>query len=368
MTPCNNKSIFVASLLVFLAIPVSGAEPHLIAMTPKQQQTLGITVASLSAAAAMSSHRLPGEIAVPVGQERVVSAAQAGLVDALYVAAGQSVKKGQALVHISSPALVSLQSEFLRAQTQQRLAQNTLERDHELFKDGIIAERRYLASKSNVEELNALLGQHRQSLKLTGMSDAAIARLQSRGEFSSGLTITAPISGQVLEQMVTVGQRIDPAMPLLRIGHLNPLWLEIHAPLELYGSVNKGMTVRIPKYQAEGRIIAIIRNINRNDQTMHIRAEITRNAEMLSPGQFVEAEIVSVSTPGDQFTIPKHAVVRSGADTFVFVQTPKGFEPRKVAVVSEQADQAVISGLSGNEKVAVTGTVAIKAAWVGGGE
>ena len=359
-----------SNLMALLALTLYGgiaSAADVIAMTPKQQQTLGIMVAQVSPASAMISNRLPGEIAVPVGQERVVSAPQSGLIDALFVAAGEGVKKGQALAHITSPDLVVLQRDYLQNSSQARLAKKTLDRDAELFKDGIIAERRYLSTKSNYKELSAVLSERRQTLRLAGMSDGDIARLASRGALSSGMTIVSPMDGQVLEQMVTTGQRIDPAMPMLRIGNLSPLWLEIHAPVEAFGSVTRGMLVRIPKYDAEGKIIAIIRNINKNDQTMHVRAVITRNAEMLSPGQFVEAEIVMAGRPGEQFSVPKHAVVRNGPDTFVFVQTGKGFEPRKVAILSEQADQAVISGLKGDEKVAVTGTVAIKAAWVGAG-
>ncbi len=343
------------------------AEPIQIPMTVKQQQTLGIVSAPVSAAAMVTGNRLPGEIAVPVGQERVVSAAQSGLVDAVFVAAGQSVKKGQALAHITSPDLVLLQREYLQALAQQRLARNTLDRDAELFKEGIIAERRYLSTRSGQDELNAVLSQRRQALRLAGMGDAAIARLESRGEFSSGMTISAPIEGQVLEQMVTSGQRIDPAMPMFRIARLTPLWLEIHAPVESLGSVKSGMQVRIPKYQAEGRVIAIIRNINKNDQTMHVRAEVTKNGDLLSPGQFVEAEIASESVAGKQFTVPKASVARVGTDNYVFVQNDKGFLPRKITVVSEQSERVVINGLTGNEKVAISGTVAIKAAWAGAG-
>lgn len=365
----NMKTAMLVALTFYGTIAFAG-EANVIAMTQKQQQTLGIMVAPVSASSVLTSNRLPGEIAVPVGQERVVSAAQSGLIDALFVAAGQSVKKGQALAHISSPELVSLQRDYLQALTQNRLAKNTLDRDAELYKDGIIAERRYLTTKSSHEELSALLAQRRQALRLAGMGDGGIARLESSGEFSSGLTISAPIEGQVLEQMVTVGQRIDPAMPILRIGRLNPLWLEIHAPIEALGTVANGMQVRIPKYQAEGKIIAVIRNVNKNDQTMHVRAEITRNADKLSPGQFVESEVAAEGVTGKQFSVPRNAVVRSGADSFVFVQTATGFAPKKVTVASEQADKTVISGdLSGTEKVAVTGTVAIKATWVGtGGE
>ena len=360
---------FVGLLAGMCIAQAHAVESVQIPMTVKQQQTLGIVSAPVATAAMVTGNRLPGEIAVPVGQERVVSAAQSGLVDAVFVAAGQSVKKGQALAHISSPELVLLQREYLQALTQQRLARNTLDRDAELFKEGIIAERRYLTTRSGQEELNALLSQRRQTLRLAGMGDAAIARLESRGEFSSGMTLSAPIEGLVLEQMVTSGQRIDPAMPMFRIARLTPLWLEIHAPVESLASVKSGMQVRIPKYQAEGKVIAIIRNINKNDQTMHVSAEITKNGDLLSPGQFVEAEIASESVAGKQFAVPKAAVVRIGADAYVFVQNDKGFLPRKIAVVSEQSERVVVNGLSGNEKVAISGTVAIKAAWTGtGGE
>lgn len=352
--------------LIMPALPCAAADT--ITMTAAQQKTLGIMVAPLAGSARIASKRLPGEIVIPVGQERIVSAAQGGLVDAVFVATGQNVGKGQALAHISSPDLVGLQRDYLQALTQIRLSKNTLDRDAELFKDGIIAERRYLSSKSAHEELNWLLGQRRQSLRLAGMGDAAIARLESRGEYSSGLTVSAPAGGQVLEQMVTAGQRVDAAMPLFRIGSLNPLWLEIHAPVEVLGSVAEGTAVRIPKYQAEGRIITLIRSINKDDQTMHVRAVITTNAGRLSPGQFVEAELATEGRAGRDFSVPKNAVVRSGLQSYVFVQTATGFVARKIGIISEQHDRTVISGdLAGNENIAVTGTVAIKAAWSGSG-
>ncbi|MDR2875137.1 MAG: efflux RND transporter periplasmic adaptor subunit [Methylobacillus sp.] len=347
------------------AIPAHAGE--VIAMTPAQQKSLGIAVAPVETASGFSSHRLPGEIMVPVEQERVVTAPQPGLIDAVHVAPGQTVKKGQPLAHVSSPELVELQRDYLQALTQTRLAKNKADRDAELYKDGIIAERRYLESKAGHEELSALLSQRKQALRLAGMGDDAITRLANRQEFSSGLTITAPMAGDVLESMVTAGQRIDAMMPLFRIGHLTPLWLEIHAPVETLGDVKEGMAVRIPKYEAEGRVITIIRSINKNDQTMHIRAEIRKNAERLAPGQFVEAELVS-GNDGQQFVVPRNAVTRNGADSYVFVQNAQGFAPLKITVLSEQADRIVFSGnLAAGSKVAVSGTAAIKAAWTSSG-
>jgi hypothetical protein len=129
--------------------------------------------------------------------------------------------------------------------------------------------------------------------------------------------------------------------------------------------VKPGMVVNVPKLQVSGKLIAVIRNINRADQTLHLRAEITKGAEKLSPGQFVEAAI-GLGTDIQHYSVPKSALARQGADTLVFVQNKTGFSPVNVRVISEQGDEAVIdAAFKGNEKIAVTGIASIKGAWLG---
>lgn len=359
---------FVLLSMAFLSF-TTNAQAADIVMTTTQQQSLGVTVTSLGKNTVLSSRRFPAEIVVPVGQERVVSAPQSGLLDQLYVAAGQTVKKGQLIAHLTSPDLLGLQRDYLQALTQKKLASKNLVRDAELLKDGIIPQRRYSETESRHAELSASLAQSKQTLRLAGMSDGAIAGLSPTSGMSSGITLTAPMDGQVLEQMVTTGQRVDMAMPLYRIAKLNPLWLEIHAPLEGLPFVKEGMPVHVPKLQASGHLIAVIRSVNRADQTLHLRAEITKGAEKLSPGQFVEAEI-KLGGHTQSFSVPKSALARQGAEALVFVQTSSGFSPIKVKVISEQGDEAIVdAAFKGNEKIAVTGITAIKGAWLGlGGE
>jgi hypothetical protein len=80
----------------------------------------------------------------------------------------------------------------------------------------------------------------------------------------------------------------------------------------------------------------------------------------------VEAEIIADKV-ARQFAVPKSAVVRNDGKTWLFVQTPKGFTALPVTLINEQSERAIITGnFSGTEKVAVSGTVAIKAAWNGG--
>jgi membrane fusion protein, heavy metal efflux system len=357
------KTIVLAISLLFLT-PIQGHAVDVV-MTASQQKSLGITLTTVGKNNMISSRLFPAEVAVPVGQERVVSAAQSGLIDELLVAAGQEVKKGQTVARLISPDLVNLQKEYLQATTQKKLLNKTLTRDKLLFKEGIIAERRLLETESAHEEVSALLTQRRQSLRLAGMSDNAINKLNVASNMHSGVSLVAPIDGQILEQMVTTGQRVDMGMPLYRIAKLKPLWLEIHAPLEGLPLVKIGMPVSIPKLQASGKLIAIVRSVNKADQTLHLRAEISQGAEHLSPGQFVEAQInLSKTTP--QFSVPKSALVRQGTETFIFVQNAKGFTPINIHIIAEQGEDAVVDGqLKGNEKVAISGVSAIKGAWLG---
>jgi len=351
----------VAVLMLCQSWPVIAKDE--IEVSAKQIQTLGITMASLGVASAVISRQLPGEIVIPVGQERIVGAPQAGLVDVMHVAVGQSVKRGQVIGHVHSADLVALQRDYLRGKTQHQLSKNMLDRDRELYKDGIIAERRMLTTESGHQELSFEVKQLRQALKLSGMGDASISKLETQGELASGLSIVAPIEGVVIEQMASVGQRVDTSTPLYRIARIKPLWLEIHAPLDMVHLAKVGMQVHMPQYQVSGKLVTITRSVNRDDQTVHLRAEIASGAEKLYPGQYVEAELVG-ERASDQYAVPKVAVVRHGQQSYVFVRTAKGFVATPVTVVSEQATQSIVKGdLRGQEKVAVSGTSAIKAAW-----
>jgi membrane fusion protein, heavy metal efflux system len=366
------KTIMPILFSVWLALLSANANAAEIVLPLAQQQSLGISVTTPIAQSQMQSKRFPAEITVPIGQERVVSSAQAGLLDALYFAAGQEVKQGQAIAHITSPELVNAQREYLQAKGQHGLNQKTYLRDKELWQDGIIAERRYLETEQAYQSSEADLAQKKQALKLTGMSETAITRLISPANIQTGITLTAPITGQIMEQLQTVGARVDIATPVYRIGRLNPLWAEIHVPMESLPSMQIGMAVSIPKLSASGKLITIVRSVNKDDQTLHLRAEITQGAERLSPGQFVEAEIqLGTQTgndkkPAHSFSLPKSALVRQGQQSWIFVQTAKGFRPLAVKVLGEQADEVLVSAeLTGKEAIASAGTTTLKGMWLG---
>lgn len=360
-----NK-LLIAVLL--LSYQIASADD--IILSKSQLQGMQIKLVALNSKAAALSSKYTAEVVIPTTQVRIISAPQQGLIDVMHVATGQEAKNGQVIAHLSSPDLVGLQGEYLQVQTKKKLAASALARDSELLKDGIISQRRYLETQSAHEELSASLAEKKQALRLAGMNDEAINRLNSAKGLQSGMAIVSPINGQIIEQMVSVGQRVDSAMPLYKIAKLDPLWLEINVPIDAAMQLKKGILVNVPKMHASGKVITVMRSVNKASQTMQVRAEVQQGAENLALGQFVEAEI-QIQAQAQSFALPGAAIVRSGKQTVVFKQTAKGFETVPVTILSEQGGNTLVQGdFKGQEKIAVTGLAALKGVWLGmgGGE
>lgn len=361
------KRFFAVLFLCGAELAVAGND---VLMSATQSQALGIETAPLAAPSASSGSGLPAQVVIPNHQLRVISAPLPGMVESLEVAVNQTVKKGQVLARLQSPALAELQRDYLQAALQSQLAQNTLSRDEKLFKDGIVAESRYLASRSNATVQAALASEKRQALRLAGMSDEALRKLQAGQAIGSALEVVSPIEGVVMEQMLAPGQRVEVAVPLFKVARLSPLWLEIQVPLAQAGALQAGAPVRVPAAQASGKVTSIGRGVAEASQTVLVRAEIGEGAANLRPGQFVEA-IIGSAVAARQWSVPNAALVRAENQIYVFTQTVSGYRVQPVQLLGQTAAAATIGGnLRGDERVVVKGAVALKAAWqgLGGGE
>lgn len=357
--------IFLVMSLCWVEVVAAANE---IPMTARQSQALGIETVALAVSSSAAGNGMPSQVVIPNQQIRVVSAPLSGMVESVAVAVNQAVRKGQSLARLQSPGLAELQRDFLQSALQSQLAQNSLSRDEKLFKDGIVAESRYLATRSSAMTAAATASEKRQALRLAGMGDAAIQKLQSGQTIGSALEVTAPIDGVVMEQMLAPGQRVEAAAPLFMVARLAPLWLEIQVPLSQVGALQPGASVRVPTAPASGKVISIGRAVSEANQTVMVRAEMNEGAGNLRPGQYVEA--VVGSAPGvKQWVVPNAALVRAENKAYVFVQTPAGYRPQLVQVLGQTPAAITISGeLRGDERVASKGTVALKAAWQGLGK
>ncbi len=336
-----------------------------------QIHSLGIVSAKLPDKHQGELAGMPALVSVPGNQLYLISTPLQATVEQTAAGVGDHVRKGQVLARLQSPALVDAQRGLLEATTQAQLARENLARDEKLWKDGIISESRLRAVRSQSVAADAALAERRQMLRLSGMSDAAITRLQSRNSLDSLLAVTSPIDGVVLEKTVSAGQRLDAAAPMFKVAKLKPLELEIQVPFDNAMGIKVGAEVSVPAYGARGKLIAIGGSLSGGNQTILMRALIRDGAENLRPGQFVEASIASAATTAAQWEVPNGAVARLGGKAMVFIETAAGFRQQEVKILHTGAEYSVITGpFKGDERIAIKGVSALKAnlMGIGGGE
>lgn len=361
------KRILFLISAICLSLHTSAAT--LLPLSPAQLKQMQVQWGHLQAQQEGLSASYPAEVVLPPTQTRVVTAPQGGLITRLTVSVGDSVKQGQVIGQLSSPDLVALQSNYLQSDTQARLHEQALKRDQELFKDGIIAQRRMQETQSAYETSQALMHERKQTLKLAGMSESQIQQLSQKRSMQNGMAIIAPISGQIMEQQQQVGARVDMAMPIYTISNPNPLWLMIQVPIAQAQQLRPGTLVRLPKHNLTAKVDTVLRQLNKNNQTTQVRATISQGAEQLSVGQVVDVALVEQTAAGS-FAVPRSAVARQGEQAVIFVQQAKGIAVTPVKVMLEQDQQLTVQAdLRGNETIAVQGVAALKGHWLGlGGE
>lgn len=366
--PSPSFSLAAVALLCALAFPARAANPaDFIALAPAQAKALGVETRPLAAADTGSAAGLPAKVVVPVEQMRVVAAPLAGLLTQVGAVAGQTVKKGQMLARLASPGLLQVQRDYLQARQQADLAQRSLARDEQLFKEGIIAEARLQASRASQAQAAVAARELQAELRIAGATAGG-------GSLTPEVEVSAPLDGVVLEASAAVGSRVEAATALFTVAQLNPLWLEIQAPAALAGNLKEGAAVRIAGSEASGKLINVGRQISPGSQTVTLRARMDAGLDSLHPGQMVEATVAAApqagATAGKSATyrIPQAAVVRQAGQAWVFVQTAgarPGFQATPVSVAGNAGADVLVSGsaLAANAAVAVKGVSALKSAW-----
>ncbi|MDT8372107.1 MAG: efflux RND transporter periplasmic adaptor subunit [Gammaproteobacteria bacterium] len=360
------KYMFYIFLLV---MPASVLANDAVAFSTEEMANIGIELGQPKLVHHSLTKSLPAEVSIPNRSQQIISAPQDGVIERLLVAEGDNVIAGQALAEMNSPQLLTRQSDYLQALSRLSQTKQEMLRDKRLFEEGIIAERRYRQIESRHQQQSTEVAMYRKSLQLAGMNSEVIAQLERQRSLNSHLTLNASENGVIMKQFVVAGQRLTAADPIYQIAQLSSLWLEIHVPLEIVNTINVNDPIQVCQKQIEGQVIAIGRQVHAADQGVLVRAEITKNTEQLTPGEFVQACFIQQSDK-IQFELPRSAIFREQGQTRVFVKTDSGFISQAINVINDQGDHVIVSGdLSIQQQIVIKGTATVKAAWLGmGGE
>lgn len=359
----------VAYAASLTALSAQGADEF--AVTAAQMQALGVKTQKLAPPGPIEGPAYPARVVLPPKQEYVVSAPLAGVVDQLLVAPNDPVKAGQPLLRLVSPELGDLQLRLMEAGTKGKLAQQTLQRERMLAAEGIVPERRVqeaeAASASNAAELR----QAGAALRLAGMDAESIRRVSGGGAIQDALLLRARAPGTVAELLARPGQRVPSAEALVRIADTSKLWLDIQVPVARQAQLPaKGAVIAVVGRDAAATPASLGGRVG-DDQTLTLRAEVTRGVTLLRVGEFVQVRVpfaAGVAGAAAAFAVPIAALARDGDKAHVFVRTAKGFVAKPVTVLASAGDAAHVSGeLAAGQEIAISSVIALRAAWQGKG-
>ena len=257
----------------------------------------------------------------------------AGRLIKLYVAEGQSVKKGALLAIIDD---AGIQDQLEQMQLQLELAKTTFERTQRLWEQQIGSEMMFLEAQTRYKAAQKQVDQMRQQLAKT--------------------KIYAPFNGIIDEIPARLGSNLAPGVtPILRIVNLKSMYAEADVPETYLTNIIKGSkaTVTIPVVnQTQTTTIQQTGNfITPSNRTFRVEAALENPENLIKPNLNARLSVVDYTNP-KALMVPLR-VIRENASgsTYVFVlsqpEPDNGYTTEKRIVELGKSKQELIEVLTG---------------------
>ncbi|QEG41278.1 efflux RND transporter periplasmic adaptor subunit [Roseimaritima ulvae] len=342
---------------------------------------------------------VPAVVAERPGRSRVqVATPMTGVVTHVHAVQGEAVEPGSLLfqIRLTHEDLVNAQTDFVRTLGELDVENREIARLEQVTRSGAVAGKVLLERQYSRDKLNAHLGAQREALRLHGLSDDQVNRIErerrllrelqvfapsvdSHGEAKLRLTQHVVQAGFVLEDKpkhtgplilqdlsVHKGQSVNAGETLCILTDYDELFIEGLAfeqdIRQLRGASQNGWKVDaiIEQPGSESRVIegleiaylanqvgATSRTLNfyvrlPNEVAKDRRNDGNRYVEWrYVPGQRMQLRVPVEEMP-EQILVPVEAVASEGAETFVFQQNGSHFDRVPVHVKYRDQYSAVI--------------------------
>ncbi len=247
-----------------------------IRLTPEAARLAEIRTTPVERRFATARIRLDGKIQYNEISISHITAWVPGRIERLFVDyTGIAVNKGDHMVELYSPELITAQQELL-------LGLKMLKSG-----GGTIASR----TRENVEAA-------RKKLRLWGLTDLQIQQVERSGEPSERITIYAPRSGIVIDKNAFEGMYVNTGARIYTVADLSQLWAMLDAyESDLawirYGQEVTFRTAAYPSQTFTGTIAFIDPILDQKSRTVDVRVNVANPDGRLKPEMIVTAQVRS---------------------------------------------------------------------------
>jgi len=255
-------------------------DPRQIRISETAKELARIEVTPVRRAFGEAEIRMVGKITSDESKVAYITAWVSGRLDKLYADyTGVMVSKGDRLVSIYSPELLSTQEELLQARSAVAALTNT-------------------SSRILKSTADATVEAAREKLRLVGLKEEQIKEIESTGKTSDHLTIYAPIGGVVVHKNALEGMYVSTGTQIYTISDLSKLWAVFEAyesdlPWLRYGQRVSFTSPSFPGETFKAIVSFIDPVVDPQTRTVKIRAVIDNQDHRLKPDMFVRAVVKS---------------------------------------------------------------------------
>ncbi len=302
--------------------------------------------------AASTEVRLLGRIEPDETTLKSITAWTGGRIERLHVkVTGQRVRAGQTIATLYSPEVFAAHQDLLVAKKQvSRLSQSP---------------------QASRDAAAAALEAVRQRLRLLGVPDDTLARMERQTKPTRRVSIRTPFAGTVIERVATEGAYVATGTPLYRLADLKKLWVQLDAYESDLARLSQGQQVEIevealPGEVFRGEVTFIGPTLDTRRRTSQVRVEVDNADGRLRPGMFAQATVAAPTAGASPLVVPATAPLFTGRRAIVYLELDDGartvYEPRTVRLGPRLGNHyPVVAGLSGGERVVLRGAFALDA-------
>lgn len=243
-------------------------------------------------------------------------------------AEGDPVKRGQILGDIYSPEILSAQVDYLIA----------------------------LKQAGTIRKEKA-----RNGLRLLGVSENTIKRIEKRGESQNTIPLYAPASGIMTLLTAREGMYVKPEMEIFTIANLSRVWVWVDVFEHQIDWLKTGLTavISVPAYPGqkwEGKVDYIYPELDPDSRTLRVRLVFDNPSLLLKANMYAEVEIFS-EPKQNALVIPSEALIETGERTSVVTALGGGrYQPKDViAGIQSDGRVEILDGLDDGDVVVVSG-------------
>ncbi len=289
-----------------------------------------------------------GTVAFNQNKSTQVLSPISGPLSRIIVNIGSRVNRGEALALVSSPDFAADISALRKAEATAKNTRRIATLDEQLFKNDAIARRDLEQAQTDAINAEADRDAAVQQLVALGVDAKTIADIeQNRPVENLGGVIRSPISGTVVEKLVSPGQLLQAATtPTFTVADLSSVWVMANVFEADLPSVRTGDTADVITGSGQtltGRVDYIAALVDPNTRAVSVRLDVPNPGEVLKRDLYVRVQLHS-KLPVQGILVPVSSVLRDDENLpFVFVTKPDGsFERRRVDLGSRLGDRQEI--------------------------